>query len=262
MIELTANGAVIELRLNQPPLNEIGSAMLNEFERVLDEIDRRAPRVVLVHSGIARGFCAGADLRELYAAIRGREPAQYLEDAGQFLKRVHRVMDRFDSLPATTIGAIHGVCFGGGFELALTLDILVADAGTRFCFPELRLGLIPGFGGIPRLKREFPNAVVRDLILTGRSIGAKKAAALGLVSQQVASGEALAVARAQAAHAAGFDPRVVAEAKSFIKSVPAAELAEERRRFLELLGERRVVEALRRFTESEDPMPYLLQSEA
>ena len=62
--------------------------------------------------------------------------------------------------------------FGGGFELALTCDLIVADKMARFCFPELRLGLIPGFGGIPRLKRDLGNAVVRDLLLTGRSINA------------------------------------------------------------------------------------------
>lgn len=262
MIDLSVHDGVAELRMSLPPLNEIGSVMLGQLEHVLDEIDRIAPRVVLVYSGIERGFCAGADLRELYSAIRDREVEAYVGDLSRFLERVHSVMDRFDSLPATTVGAIHGLCFGGGFELALTMDVLIADASARFCFPELRLGLIPGFGGIPRLSREVPNAVVRDLILTGRSIGAKKAAALGLVSQQVASGEALGVARALARHAAGFDAPVIAVAKSFIKSVPSAQLAEEKRRFLQLFANPRVVEALRRFAESDDPMPYLVQREA
>jgi len=71
-----------------------------------------------------------------------------------------------------TVAAVHGVVFGGGFELALTCDMIVADRTARFCFPELRLGLIPGFGGIPRLKRDLGNGLVRDLLMTGRSISA------------------------------------------------------------------------------------------
>src|SRR5258708_20402096 len=91
--------------------------------------------------------------------------------------------------PLTTIAAVHGVCFGGGFELALACDLIVADKMARFCFPELRLGLIPGFGGIPRLKRDIGNAVVRDLLLTGRSINATKALAAGLASPLAAQSE-------------------------------------------------------------------------
>ena len=105
------------------------------------------------------------------------------------------MLNRLDTSPLTTIAAVHGVCFGGGFELALACDLIVADKMARFCFPELRLGLIPGFGGIPRLKRDIGNAVVRDLLLTGRSINATKALAVGLASQVAAEGEALRVAR-------------------------------------------------------------------
>ena len=94
--------------------------------------------------------------------------------------------------------------FGGGFELALACDLIIADKMARFCFPELRLGLIPGFGGIPRLKRDVGNAVVRDLLLTGRSFNAT-GAGVGIVSQVVAEGEALRAARATAAQLAKFD---------------------------------------------------------
>ena len=94
-------------------------------------------------------------------------------------------MNAIDAAPLTTIAAVQGVAFGGGFELALVCDLIIADKMARFCFPELRLGLIPGFGGIPRLKRDLGNAVVRDLLLTGRSINATKAQAVGLVSQVV-----------------------------------------------------------------------------
>ncbi len=257
MIDWTEQDGVWELRLAHAPLNEIGSEVLDRLEGFLDQLERAAPRAVLVHSVQAGGFCAGADLRELYAAIRRREPASYLGELGGFLDRVHGVMDRLDALPVTTVGALHGVCFGGGFELALALDVLVAEPSTRFGFPELRLGLIPGFGGIPRLRREVPNALIRDLLLTGRSINAKRAAALGLVSQLVAKGEALGVAREVARQAARFDAEVVASAKAFVKPLPRGELLEEKRRFLELFAQPRVCEALRRFVESDDKMPYL-----
>ena len=87
---------------------------------------------------------------------------------------------RIDASPLTTIAAVHGVTFGGGFELALVCDLIIADKMARFCFPELRLGLIPGFGGIPRLKRDLGNGVVRDLLLTGRSFNATKAQQVGI----------------------------------------------------------------------------------
>ena len=122
-------------------------------------------------------------------------------------------MNKLDSAPLTTIAAVHGLAFGGGFELALACDLIIADKMTRFCFPELRLGLIPGFGGIPRLKRDLGNGIVRDLLLTGRSINATKALAIGLVSQVAAEGESLRVARLTAAQISKFDRTTNAEAK-------------------------------------------------
>ena len=127
-----------------------------------------------------------------------------------FLERIHRADERDRRSPLTTIAAVHGVTFGGGFELALACDLIIADKMARFCFPELRLGLIPGFGGIPRLKRDLGNAVVRDLLLTGRSFNTTKAQQIGLVSQVVAEGEALRAARATAAQLAKFDRHTAA----------------------------------------------------
>jgi enoyl-CoA hydratase/carnithine racemase len=257
MIEHTTRDGIAELRLEHAPLNEIGSVLLDGLERFVDAVERDRPRAVVVYSGLPRGFCAGADLRELYAAIAGRELSAYHGQLARMLDRIHAVMNRLDALPVTTVGAIHGACFGGGFELALTLDVLVADVTARFCLPELRLGIIPGFGAIPRLQREVGNAVVRDLIFTGRSFNAKKAQELGLVSQVTARGEALNVAREVAAQAARFAPEVQAQAKRFIKRVPIAELDAEKELFLQLFKEPRVVEALRRFVESSEAMPYL-----
>ncbi len=125
------------------------------------------------------------------------------------------VLNSLDASPLTTIAAVQGVCFGGGLELALACDLIVADKMARFAFPELRLGLIPGFGGIPRLRRDVGNGIVRDLLLTGRSINATKAQSAGLVSQVAAEGEALRVARSTAAQVLKFDRETSAAAKRF-----------------------------------------------
>jgi enoyl-CoA hydratase len=174
-----------------------------------------------------------------------------------YLERIHRVMNEVDALPLTTIAAVHGVTFGGGFELALTCDLIIADKMARFCFPELRLGLIPGFGGIPRLKRDLGNAVVRDLLLTGRSFNATKAQQTGLVSQVVGEGEALKAARATAAQLGKFDRKTAAAAKKFIKPIPYEELKREIDLFCELFTHPAVEAGLRRFVESTDALPYL-----
>lgn len=159
------NGA-IELTLHRDPCNEIGLLMLEELESfacALPELTKVAHALIL-HSMQAAGFSAGADLRELYERSQGMEKAAATRGVREFLERIHAVMNTLDVIPMTTIAAVHGVTFGGGFELALVCDIIIADRMARFCFPELRLGLIPGFGGIPRLKRDLGNAVVRDLV--------------------------------------------------------------------------------------------------
>jgi enoyl-CoA hydratase/carnithine racemase len=166
-------------------------------------------------------------------------------------------MNALDASPLTTIAAVHGVTFGGGFELALTCDLIIADKMARFCFPELRLGLIPGFGGIPRLKRDLGNALVRDLLLTGRSINATRAHAVGLVSQVTAEGQALEVARATAAQIKKFDRATSAAAKKFIKPIPYEELKREIEIFCDLFTRPAVEAGLRKFVESTDAMPYL-----
>jgi enoyl-CoA hydratase/carnithine racemase len=174
-----------------------------------------------------------------------------------YLERIHRVMNAIDASPLTTIAAVHGVTFGGGFELALVCDLIIADKMARFCFPELRLGLIPGFGGIPRLKRDLGNGIVRDLLLTGRSFNATKAQQVGLVSQMVAEGESLRVARATAVQLKKFERRTAMAAKEFIKPIPYEELRREIEIFCELFAQPAVESGLRKFVESTEAQPYL-----
>ena len=255
---------VIELALDRAPANEIGLAMLDDLERfaaALPELESRVS-ALLLYSKQSAGFSAGADLRELYTLAQQMDAASSAKGVREFLERIHAVLNRLDMSPLTTIAAVHGVCFGGGFELALTCDLIVADKMARFCFPELRLGLIPGFGGIPRLKRDIGNGVVRDLLLTGRSINATKALAVGLASQVAAEGEALRVARATAAQVTKFDRVTAAAAKRFIKPLPVDELRREIDIFCELFTQPAVMQGLRKFVEDTSAHPYLPKTDA
>jgi len=250
---------VIELTLHREPCNEIGSLTLEELETftgALPELQRESPALIL-HSTMNAGFCAGADLRELYEGSQRMEKEDAIRGVREYLERIHRVMNALDAAPLTTIAAVHGVTFGGGFELALVCDIIIADRMARFCFPELRLGLIPGFGGIPRLKRDLGNAVVRDLLLTGRSFNAMKAQQIGLVSQIAAEGEALRLARGTATQVSKFDRATAIAAKQFLKPIPYEELQREIEIFCDLFSRPAVEEGLKKFVENEGPQPYL-----
>jgi enoyl-CoA hydratase/carnithine racemase len=249
----------IELALHRTPCNEIGSATLDEMERFRDSLPSLAEQAhaLIIYSELEAGFSAGADLRELYHRARGMAEADRVAGVRDFLERIHSVLNAIDALPLTTIAAVNGVTFGGGFELALVCDLIIADKMARFCFPELRLGLIPGFGGIPRLKRDIGNGVVRDLLLTGRSFNAQKALSMGIVSQIVSEGQTLRAARSTAAQVKKFDQATGAAAKRFIKPIPYDELRQEIEIFCELFPRAAVEEGLRKFVESADAHPYL-----
>jgi enoyl-CoA hydratase len=255
---IVANG-VIELALHRPPCNELGSESLTALEKFAAFLQKHQSdaRALIIFSEMSSGFCAGADLRELYNRSRSMESNDALKGVRDFLERIHRVLNLIDAAPLVTIAAVHGVTFGGGFELALACDLIIADKMARFCFPELRLGLIPGFGGIPRLKRDLGNAVVRDLLLTGRSFNATKAQQVGLVSQVVGEGEALRAARATAAQLKKFDRTTTVEAKRFIKPIPHEELKQEIDLFCELFTRPAVQAGLRNFVENTSAQPYL-----
>src|SRR6266567_2976205 len=151
---------IIELSLHREPLNEISSLTLGELEQFVAALESfgNEAHALILYSTLKAGFCAGADLRELYGWIQQYGQAEVVKYAREYLERIHRVMNTIDASPLTTMAAVHGVTFGGGFELALVCDLIIADKMARFCFPELRFGLIPGFGGIPRLKRDLGNA--------------------------------------------------------------------------------------------------------
>ena len=250
---------VVELALHRDPCNEIGTLTLGELERFASALDELTPisHAAILYSTQSAGFCAGADLRELFEGTQKMRKEDAASGVRTFLERIHAVFNKLDASPLTTIAAVHGVTFGGGFELALVCDLIVADKMARFCFPELRLGLIPGFGGIPRLKRDLGNSIVRDLLLTGRSFNATKAQQIGLVSQLVAEGHALHAARATAAQIAKFDRQTSVAAKRFIKPLLLEELRREIDLFCDLFNRPAVEAGLRKFVESSGAYSYL-----
>lgn len=249
----------IELALDHKPANEIGTAMLGELETFVTGFVALAPETssCIIYSARKSVFSAGGDLRELYqqaVSVPEKERPKGIRD---FLERIHAVMNALDAAPFVTIAAVHGACLGGGLELALACDILIADKMARFAFPELRLGFIPGFGGIPRLKRDLGNAVVRDLLFTGRTLNATRAHAVGLVAQLAGEGEALRIARSTAAQVAKYDPVARAALKGFMKPIPHEELQDEIEIFCELFTRAEVMAALKKFIDDSGPMPYL-----
>ncbi len=256
---------IVEVTLDREPANEIGTILLGELEQFVAamksfEADTAA---CIITSAQKRGFSAGADLRELYHGAIALPEKERNAGVRDFVERCHAVANAIDAAPFVTIAAVHGVCFGGGLELALTCDIIIADKMARFAFPELRLGLIPGFGGIPRLKRDLGNGFVRDLLLTGRSINAARAQAVGLVAQLAGEGEALRVARATASQTTRFDATTRAAAKRFIKPIPYEELRTEIDLFCNLFARPAVLAALKDFVDRDkanDPMAYLPKS--
>lgn len=249
----------IELALDREPANEIGTAMLEELEVFVGTFGALAPETssCIIYSGRKSVFSAGGDLRELYQQAVSVPEKERPKGIRSFLERIHAVMNAIDAAPFITIAAVHGACLGGGFELALACDIIIADKMARFAFPELRLGFIPGFGGIPRLKRDLGNSVVRDLLFTGRTINATRAHTVGLVAQLAGEGEALHIARSTATQVAKYDPVARAAAKEFMKPTPQEELRQEIEIFCELFTRPEVMAALKQFVEDSGPMPYL-----
>jgi enoyl-CoA hydratase/carnithine racemase len=249
---------VLELTLDRAPANEIGTVMLRELEQFVAAAKQLsgATSACIISSAQRSGFSAGADLRELYHGAVALQEKDRSTGIREFLERIHAVLNWLDEAPFVTIGAVHGVCFGGGLELALVCDVIIADKMARFAFPELRLGLIPGFGGIPRLKRDLGNGFVRDLLLTGRSVNATRAQTVGLVSQLAAEGEVLKVSRTTATQITKFDAGTRTAAKKFIKPIPREELRQEIEIFCELFTRPAVMAGLQKFVENTGPMPY------
>lgn len=206
-ILLDRSGAVATITINRPSrLNAMDSVAHLALSDALDDLAADdGVRVVILTGAGDRAFSAGRDLKELAGGPDAEDEAVI---AARW-RGVVRLTDRLE-YPKPLIAKVRGIAFGGGFELALACDVIVASADARFALPEARRGLIPSAGGVHRLPRQMPARTAMGLMLSGRSIDAARAYALGLVNE-VAAPEALDdVAAAWAADIVASAPLSVA----------------------------------------------------
>ncbi|NRA66964.1 MAG: enoyl-CoA hydratase/isomerase family protein [Pseudobacteriovorax sp.] len=260
-LKWSQEGKVLELCLLRDPLNEIDELFLDEMEILLDVLHEESNAIgcLIMYSSRTKGFSAGADLKALHAGLISNELTQCekAKRVSSFINRIHNIFDQLDNLPITVISAVHGFCFGGGFELALTSDIIVADSSTRFAFPEMRLGIIPCFGGIPRLKKLTGCSFINDILLTGKSVSSKKAFELGIIAYCVPEGRSLEISRKLAKHASTHEVASIKALKSLLKKADPSDLVLEKKLFLEMVFSQTVVDRLDKFVKNETERPYI-----
>jgi enoyl-CoA hydratase/carnithine racemase len=189
-VERRGDGVAV-VTLDHPKVNALSSEVLRQLLGAAEALTDDPPGAVVV-TGSDRVFAAGADISE----FGGPDEARVIGDL--FLRALNAVAD----IPRATIAAISGVALGGGCELALACDFRVASDRARLGQPEILLGIIPGGGGTQRLPRLVGPARAKDIIFTGRQVGAAEALAIGLVDEVVAPGEVLDRALAKAAELA------------------------------------------------------------
>ncbi|MEV7927303.1 enoyl-CoA hydratase [Kitasatospora sp. NPDC088779] len=187
-------GRVGLITLDRPKaLNALNTLLMNEVVQAATEFDRDPEIGALVITGSEKAFAAGADIKEM----------QSLDFVDAYLGDWFAAWDRFAALRKPVVAAVAGYALGGGCELAMLCDVLLAADTAKFGQPEIKLGVIPGIGGSQRLTRAVGKAKAMELCLTGRMMGAEEAERAGLVSRIVPAGqlqaEALAVAETIAA---------------------------------------------------------------
>jgi enoyl-CoA hydratase len=245
------SGAVATITINRPKaLNALNRAVLEEITRVLRDVRHDASVRVLIVTGAGdRAFVAGADI----AAMSEMSTTEGLE----FSRLGHRVMQSFEDLPIPVIAAVNGFALGGGLELAMACDLIIASDKARFGQPEINLALIPGFGGTQRLPHRIGHARAREFVMTGDMFDARTALALGLVNQVVALEELMPAARKLAERLASKSAVALRQAKvalraSFTMEEDAGLRFEQEAFGLTFASEDRV-EGTRAFVQKRDP---------
>ncbi|MGW0329984.1 enoyl-CoA hydratase [Nocardia sp. NPDC003183] len=241
-------GGVGWITLNRPKaLNALNAQVLDDVIAALDELDRDDSIGAVVITGSAKAFAAGADIKEM-------APKSYMD---MFLADYFARWDRLANFRKPTIAAVSGYALGGGCELAMLCDILIAADNAKFGQPEITLGVIPGIGGSQRLTRAIGKAKAMDLILTGRMIGAEEAERSGLVSRVVPADELLDTALEAAQTIASMSLPVAMIAKEAVNRSFESTLTEgllfERRVFHSLFATEDQKEGMAAFVEKRPP---------
>jgi enoyl-CoA hydratase len=197
------DGGVLTIAIDRPQQrNAVTLAVAERIAAALTELDERPDLAVGVLTGTGGTFCAGMDLKRFLAGEHAHVPGRGF---GGLVEAPPR---------KPLIAAVEGWALGGGFELVLACDLVVAGEGARFGLPEARRGLIARAGGAVRLPRRLPRAIALELLLTGEPLDAPRAAAHGLVNRVVPDGGALAAAQELAAAIAANAPMAVLTAKA------------------------------------------------
>jgi enoyl-CoA hydratase len=248
-IKLERDGAVGIVTLNRPSaLNALSSALLHDVIDGLLALENDQSIKSIVLTGGQRAFSAGADIKEMSEI----GPIDALK-AGN--------LDIFDQIYSKIkkpiIAAISGYCFGGGLELAMICDILIAGENARLGQPEINIGVMPGAGGTQRLTRAVGKYKAMDLILTGRQITAHEAYDFGLISRVVPDESCLSEAKRIASELASKSPLALRVAKECVNKALETSLSEgvefERKNFYILLGSEDKREGMKAFVEKRQP---------
>jgi len=232
----------------QDALNALNFALIAELTEALERLDRDPGCRCIVLTGAGdRAFAAGADIKEL-----ARQTPTSLTVDDEF----HR-WERIKRIRKPIIAAVRGVALGGGCELAMACDMIVAAEDAKFGQPEIRLGVMPGAGGTQRLTRAIGKAKAMELVLTGDNIGAREAEARGLVTRVVPAEATLEAALELAGRIAALPPIAVVAAKEAVNRAEElsleAGLEFERRNFFLLFATEDKQEGMAAFTEKRPP---------
>ncbi len=208
-IELTRVEEFALITLNRPQaLNALSFALIRDLGRAFDEVAAGGARALLITGAGSKAFCAGADIKEL----TGRSLAAQKHDA----EIAQATFARLDRLPMPSVAIINGYAFGGGLELALACTFRISTRNARMGQPEIKLGLIPGYGGTQRLPRVVGEARALEMIMTGRTVDAEEAHRIGLVNRLI-DGDAVAQGIAFAREFSGYSLPVLGFAREAVK---------------------------------------------
>jgi enoyl-CoA hydratase len=248
LVEVEREGAIAVVLLNRPQqLNALSDALMDELVRTVEELDRDDEVRAIVLGGNERAFAAGADIAEL---------AQASAIDLYYQRRVER-WDAIRALWTPLVAAVSGFCLGGGCELAMSCDLIVASETAQFGQPETALGIIPGAGGTQLLTRAVGKSLAMDVILSGRRLSAREALAAGLVARVVAKEAWLDEAKGVARDIADKGPVATRLAKESVDRAFATTLAAgieaERRALYLAFASEDANEGLTAFTEKRKP---------
>jgi enoyl-CoA hydratase/carnithine racemase len=184
-VQVKVEDRVAVVAFDNPPLNTISGATFEQFEAAIDQVLADDEVKVIVITGTGNSFCAGADVKEFHSVLG---TPVFMEK----IREGHALFERIERSAKPVIAAVNGrFCLGGGCELALACHIRIAEEGVKFGQTEIKLGLIPGWGGTQRLARQVGFGKALEMILTGDHIRAREAYRIGLVNKVVPKGEAL-----------------------------------------------------------------------